>query len=482
VIREITLVDFMSHRHTVIEPAAGLTVLVGPNNSGKSAVTAALQVIAGNIQKEYAVRHGCKECSITIETNDGHTVTWRRKGKTVSYTIDGTPIHRLQGGVPDELHRVLRLAPVESVEGGDTFSVHFAPQKEPIFLLNGSGKQAAAFFASASDASRLMAMQQRHKKKTSEHASAEKRLLVEMESIKAQIENLAAVPALEQASADAAAEYQQIMEQAALMEKLTSQIRSIVEAASSLSQTEDLHSTFAALQTPPELADTTTIESAITQIAAYQGRIIALDDECNSLVNIASPPAIVDTRQLTTLCNEIASTLAVEDHAHKQIESLRELVSPPILGDEATLDRICRDAANESENIAKGEAEVATARSLQSPPELSDEKLVFAIVHQLLTAARDYEEYTEEVQTLGNLAQPPAQTDDLVLRGAIAHFETAIGAVHESQRELEEAQKAAGEAKSQIAQWATDNPTCPICGSDIGNEDSLLDHGAHRHA
>ena len=35
-ITRIELTNFMSHKHTVIEPAAGLTVLVGPNNIGKS--------------------------------------------------------------------------------------------------------------------------------------------------------------------------------------------------------------------------------------------------------------------------------------------------------------------------------------------------------------------------------------------------------------------------------------------------------------
>jgi hypothetical protein len=33
-ITRIELTNFMSHVHTVIEPAAGLTVLLGPNNCG----------------------------------------------------------------------------------------------------------------------------------------------------------------------------------------------------------------------------------------------------------------------------------------------------------------------------------------------------------------------------------------------------------------------------------------------------------------
>ena len=40
-IRRIKLVNFMSHANTVIEPADGLTILVGQNNCGKSAIVAA---------------------------------------------------------------------------------------------------------------------------------------------------------------------------------------------------------------------------------------------------------------------------------------------------------------------------------------------------------------------------------------------------------------------------------------------------------
>jgi predicted ATP-dependent endonuclease of OLD family len=36
--QRIILENYMAHGRTVIEPAAGLTVLVGPKNRGKSAV------------------------------------------------------------------------------------------------------------------------------------------------------------------------------------------------------------------------------------------------------------------------------------------------------------------------------------------------------------------------------------------------------------------------------------------------------------
>src|SRR5688572_14547038 len=134
-ITRIELTNFMSHRHTVIEPAAGLTVLVGPNNCGKSAIVAALQILCQNENSTYVMRHGERECSVEVETSDGHIIRWMRKGSP-SYLIDGQSFDRLQrSGLPEPLHAALRLPKVDA--GDETsFDVHFGCQKSPIFLLD----------------------------------------------------------------------------------------------------------------------------------------------------------------------------------------------------------------------------------------------------------------------------------------------------------------------------------------------------------
>src|SRR5438309_1676397 len=139
-IRRITIENFMAHGRTVIEPADGLTVLIGPNNWGKSAVVAALQLLCCNERSnDYMIRHDADAAQVTVETDDGHVVTWRRKrGGGVKYTLDGEFESRLgalgASKVPERLHALLRLPRVEAEP--EPFDVHFAEQKSPIFLLD----------------------------------------------------------------------------------------------------------------------------------------------------------------------------------------------------------------------------------------------------------------------------------------------------------------------------------------------------------
>src|SRR5262245_57831359 len=193
VLTRIELTNFMSHAHTVIEPAAGLTVLVGPNNCGKSAIVAALQILCHNDNSTYVLRHGEKECSVQVWVQEGdgesHTGLWKRKN-ALSYEIDGQQFDRLKGaGLPETLHQVLKLPLVEAA-GETDFDVHFGAQKSPIFLLGSPSSTAARFFASSSDASRLVAMQKKHKDKLAERQREKNRLETESKQLTGELETL----------------------------------------------------------------------------------------------------------------------------------------------------------------------------------------------------------------------------------------------------------------------------------------------------
>ena len=53
-------------------------------------------VLCGDHDGDFMFRHGEKSCQVSVETDDGHTITWRRiKGK-VSYVLDAVEVHRAE--------------------------------------------------------------------------------------------------------------------------------------------------------------------------------------------------------------------------------------------------------------------------------------------------------------------------------------------------------------------------------------------------
>ena len=208
-IRRIELTNYMSHASTVIEPADGLTVLAGPNNCGKSAVVDALRTLAGRSSSrgDYMVRHGAREASVSVVTDDGHTLTWTRRGAVIWHTIDGEKIPRDR---PERIEDALRLDEVASEDGKKSFDVHFADQKHPIFLLDGPGTDPAVFFAASSDAARLLQMQQAHRQNSRERKTERDRLAKERDSATRKAEALDPVVAINAELARAEMLYGQI--------------------------------------------------------------------------------------------------------------------------------------------------------------------------------------------------------------------------------------------------------------------------------
>lgn len=167
-LKKITLKNFMSHKNSVLEFSEGLNVITGPNNSGKSAVISAIQLLAELPSKEgdYMVRHGTNDAEVTVQTEENDKLTWVRTGSTNSLIINGEKFGRLQNSREhylEKLHKHLKLPKVYGKESKEDFDIHFATQKNPIFLLNDAPSRAALFFASSSDAGRLVEVREKYK-------------------------------------------------------------------------------------------------------------------------------------------------------------------------------------------------------------------------------------------------------------------------------------------------------------------------------
>lgn len=120
------------------------TVIVGPSNSGKTALMRALRGLASNLRGASAITRGAKTCAITAHTDDTTIVTLERSESQGVYRIthpNGTEdtFTKLAGAVPDQVTTALHITPAPATGT----SINFASQLDRPFLLDDSGANVA---------------------------------------------------------------------------------------------------------------------------------------------------------------------------------------------------------------------------------------------------------------------------------------------------------------------------------------------------
>lgn len=81
---------------------SGLTVITGPNNSGKTAFLRAIRGLFTNAPSGPLVRQGEQNLSVYMMFDDGNSVFWE-KGKVNQYTVNGKTLSSVGRGVPPEV-------------------------------------------------------------------------------------------------------------------------------------------------------------------------------------------------------------------------------------------------------------------------------------------------------------------------------------------------------------------------------------------
>ncbi len=329
-IRRIILENYMAHGRTVIEPAAGLTVLVGPNNCGKSAVVHALQTLCYNKPADFAVRHGEKDASVTVETDDGHVLTWQRRKGVVSYVIDGREIGRLRGDVPEDLHRYLRMPRIDPPnDSGDSFFVHFGLQKSPIFLLDDPPARAATFFASSSDAEKLLEMQKRHREKVKDARRDHDRLASEAAALDRRLESTAPVTELSERTARLEEAYRALAESDRAMLSRKNAVDRLGRARQQRETQANRVRAAEPLMAPPAWIDTSKLVKTIQGISRASAGLRQHQIRAAVVKDLRSPPRWCDPSALRLLTEKMRAALMQSRQAQAIDRGLMALSGPP---------------------------------------------------------------------------------------------------------------------------------------------------------
>jgi exonuclease SbcC len=350
-IRRIILENYMAHVRTVIEPAAGLTVLAGPNNCGKTSVVDAIETLCRNAIGDYMVRHETSEARVTLETDDGHVVRWSRRSGSVRYEIDGRVVHRVGRGVPDDLHEKLRLPAVEA--GSESVEIHFGMQRSPVFLLDMSDGKKARFFASASDASYLLAMQRKHVSRVRARQAERRRLARERRRLDEALSVLDAADALTAAAAHAQAEFEALREDARSTASLSTLIDSLDAARGAAARCRAFDGTLCRLEAPPALEDAHGLAGSIGAIARERlvERLAAAT--AATLRALDAPPALALTEPLGALIAAAVTSRRAAARARVRSEHLSALPPLPGLDDLLPFEAMIRTIAALERNVAE---------------------------------------------------------------------------------------------------------------------------------
>jgi exonuclease SbcC len=452
-------------------------VLIGPNNCGKSAVISALETLCRSTRGDFMVRHGEREARVTVETDDGHNLTWRRKGGTVSYVIDGREVHR---DVPTDLHEHLKLPLVKSDRGDHEFDVHFGQQKSPIFLLDEPPSRAATFFSASSDTGRLLEIQDRHREKVRERKRRRSDLTRDAGQLERELAELAGLGDLSASVARLESEQACVAAGQSAWAALAGTIERLDMAARHLAEWREETAALGRLQTPSPLADVEPLQDLIAR-NQLQSRAASRAAEARATTrSLDMPPELSDVRPLTELQARLYAAARASDRHERRRVALGSVSAAPELGGVAGVESVVSRLTTATRSAERLAARSARLHGVTEPPVLPDPAPLEGQIRALARARGVIAGPSRAAAALATLRDPPGQADPASLAADVARLGAATAAVAAARVRLASVRSDLEVVERDARRWAASNPECPVCGGAVTVE-GLLGNGGHGH-
>lgn len=389
----------MAHAHTELELGPGVNALTGPNNTGKSAIVEALRCLATNPVPRHYIRHGAKEARVSVELEDGTRVVWIRKKRSSGYELylpgaeEPEEYWKFGRRPPEDILKVLRLDLVELETGGE-IDVHVGNQREPVFLLNQPGSNAAAFFAASTESAHLLAMQNRLKRRTQDARRTERELETRIREVESEMAAYAPLPDIElglESARELDAAARGLQTEIPVLEKgIETQARlwkdreNLQERARILDGVEEVSS----------LHDVAGLALLLKQMKLVELQQNVAVGRSGALASLQESPAGEPTTQLAQLCDRLQ---AVESNLRKAVlqqDVMVSLTEPPLLQNAPHLLGIMNEILASRSRLEREERCLSVLQNIAEPPEVASLSTLESVVDTVhgLTAQKVQQE------------------------------------------------------------------------------------------
>lgn len=131
-IESVHVKHFQSLENTEVQLGT-LTVILGPNDLGKSAFFRAIRSAAEAAAGSDFITYGHSMSRVALRV-DGHELVWEKGTNVNRYVLDGKAYEKVGRQIPPDVAALLGLSPVE-FDKNLVLSLNFADQDDPPFLI-----------------------------------------------------------------------------------------------------------------------------------------------------------------------------------------------------------------------------------------------------------------------------------------------------------------------------------------------------------